>query len=563
MDSEKRNLMLAMLASMVIFAGYYYFYERQQQPAPQEQTPQSAQTTPQRPLQEAIPSLPVTPLSYEDAKKGPQVGIKSNTLSGSLSLTGARLDDLLLTTYKETPDANSGPVRLLSPAGTPEAYYMESGWLPSDKNIQTPTSTTIWSADKKTLSPGNPVTLLWKNPQGIEFRRTFSIDDQYMVTITDSLHNGSSNAFQAYSYGLISRNTTQENGGSYALHEGAVGYLENKLKEEKFKDIDSEKSFTYNSTGGWFGFTDKYWLTTLAPANQSQNITAKFRSVGQNRYQADFTSVPVMIQPGMTVQNAFHFYAGAKSVEILDGYEKTLNIPHFDLAIDFGWFYFITKPLFFVLQKLHDILGNFALAIVGLTLLIRALLFPLANKSYQSMAKMKELQPQLNRIKEQAGDDKIKLNRDMMALYKQHKVNPVSGCLPMFLQIPVLFAIYKVLLISIEMRHAPLFGWIKDMSAPDPSTLFNLFGLIPWAPPSFLMIGALPLLMGFTMYLQQKLSPQPMDEMQSKMFLIMPFIFTYMLAQFPAGVVFYWTLTNILAIAQQWAIAKIGQKGKK
>lgn len=562
MDSEKRNLMLAMLASMVIFTGYYYFYERHQKPAPSQQATQST-PTPAQPAQDVAAPLPmVSPLSYEEAKKGPQIEIRTDAVTGSLSLTGARLDDLLLNGYKETLDPQSGSVRLLSPSGTSQSYYMESGWIIPDKNIQAPTASTVWTADKKVLSPDSPVTLSWKNPQGIEFRRTLSIDNQYMIIVKDSLYNHSKTAFQAYSYGLISRTNNQDTTSSYALHEGAVGYLENKLKEEKFKNIEDEKSFTYSSTGGWFGFTDKYWLTALVPA-QSQNITAKFRSVAKGRYQADFTGPAFMIQPGTGSENTFHFYAGAKSVEILDNYEKTLNIPHFDLAIDFGWFYFITKPLFFALQKLHDVVGNFALAIIALTLLIRALLFPLANKSYQSMAKMKELQPQLTRIKEQAKDDKIKLNQEMMALYKQHKVNPVSGCLPMLLQIPVFFAIYKVLLITIEMRHAPLFGWIKDMSAPDPSTIFNLFGLISWAPPSFLMIGALPILMGGTMYLQQKLSPQPMDEMQSKMLLIMPFIFTYMLAQFPAGVVFYWTLTNLLAIAQQWALTKLGQKEKR
>jgi YidC/Oxa1 family membrane protein insertase len=564
MDSEKRNLILAMVASMAIFGGYYYFYERNNPPAVQEQTA-STTPAPAQPSQELLPTPVAAPLSYEDAKKGSQVKVETPSLRGSISLTGARLDDLLLLNYKETTDPESGPVRLLAPAGTKNAYYMESGWISSDKNIHMPTASTVWTADKQTLSPNSPVTLSWKNAQGIEFKRIFTIDDQYMVTVTDSIQNTSQQSFQAYSFGLISRLNTEENSSSYALHEGGVGYLDGKLKEEKFKDIESEKTFTYGSTGGWLGFTDKYWLTAIVPY-QSQSVTAKFRSIGaegQHRYQADFISPAVTIQPGMTVQNTFHFYAGAKSVDILDSYEKNLNIPHFDLAIDFGWFYFITKPLFFALQKLHDLLGNFALSIIALTLLIRALLFPLANKSYQSMAKMKELQPQLNRIKEQAGSDKVKLNQEMMALYKQHKVNPVSGCLPMLLQIPILFAIYKVLLISIEMRHAPLFGWIKDMSAPDPTTIFNVFGLIPWDPPSFLMIGALPILMGGTMYLQQKLSPQPMDEMQSKMFLIMPFLFTYMLAQFPAGVVFYWTLTNILAIAQQSALTKMSLKGKK
>ncbi|MFN7662454.1 MAG: membrane protein insertase YidC [Alphaproteobacteria bacterium] len=549
-----------MAASVAIFAGYHYFYERHQQPQVSQTL---APITSNEKTTDVVAVETPTPLtlSYEDAKKGPQVSIKTPKLQGSLSLKGARIDDLLLTDYKETTDSNSPPVRLLSPAGTKDAYYMEAGWVSSDKSIEMPNSSTIWTANKNSLSPETPVTLSWKNPQGIEFRRTIAVDNQYMITVTDSISNTSSKPIQVSPYSLISRTNLQEPNGSYALHEGGVGYLENKLKEEKFKDIEKEKSFTYESKGGWFGFTDKYWLAALIPS-QSSSSTVKFRSVGENRYQTDFTQTAREIQPGSSAQNTFHFYAGAKSVDILDGYEKTLNIHNFDLAIDFGWFYFITKPLFFALQKLYMILGHFGLAIIALTLLIRAALFPLANKSYQSMEKMKSLKPQLDRIKEQAGDDKIKLNQEMMALYKQNKVNPASGCLPMLLQMPVLFAIYKVLLISIEMRHAPLFGWIQDLSAPDYTTIFNLFGLIPWDSPSFLMIGALPLLMGGTMYLQQKLSPQPMDDMQAKMFLVMPFIFTYIVAQLPAGVVFYWTLTNILAIVQQWALPKMGQRKK-
>jgi len=560
MDSEKRNLLVAVVASVVIFSGYYYFYERpaleRQQQEEKIETPKHTSGLTATPAV-IVPSV-VAPIDYKTAAKGPRIQIKADSVTGSLALTGARLDDLFLSHYKETKKQGSGDVPLLIPSETLQGYYMESGWVTSDKTTKMPDANTVWHADKSVLSPNSPVTLSWTNAQGVHFKRTIAVDDQYMFAITDSVRNGSKTPFQANSYALISRKDPNVGSNSYALHEGAVGYLDGKLKEEKYSNVADDKTMTYGSTGGWFGFTDKYWLTALLPS-QSQSITANFRSVGtesHGRFQADFLSPATVIQPGMTVQNAFHFYAGAKSVEILDGYETTLGVQHFDLAIDFGWFYFITKPLFFVLKALNGFVGNFALAIVLLTLVIRGLLFPLANKSYKSMAKMKSLQPQLTRIKENAGDDKVKLNQDMMALYKQHKVNPVSGCLPMILQIPVLFAIYKVLLISIEMRHAPLFGWIHDMSSPDPTSIFNLFGLIPWMPPSILMIGALPIMMGFTMFLQQKLSPQPMDEMQSKMFLIMPFIFTYMLAQFPAGVVFYWTLTNILAIAQQWALSR-------
>ncbi|UNM05960.1 MAG: membrane protein insertase YidC [Holosporaceae bacterium] len=466
---------------------------------------------------------------------------------------------MFLTHYKESLKQSSGPVALLRPKDTASSYYMESGWVSPDKSIAMPGSNTPWKSQSTHLASGKKIQLEWRNPQGVLFVRTISLDDTYLFSVTDKIKNASTTPFQVSPYALLTRRTSDETGStSYALHEGAVGYLDGKLKEEKYKDVRSEKTFNYQSKGGWLGFSDKYWLGALLP-DQNMQITANYRSVGSENaplYQTDFIGGATTLQPGMSTEHTFHFFAGAKSIDILDAYEQKLGVPHFDLAIDFGWFYFITRPLFFVLKTLNQYFGNFALAIVVLTLLIRGLLFPLASKSYRSMAKMKELTPELNRIKESTEGDNMRRNQEMMSLYKKHKVNPVSGCLPMFLQIPVLFAIYKVLLINIDMRHAPLFGWIKDMSAPDPTTFFNLFGLIPWAPPSFLMIGGLPILMGFTMYLQQKLSPQPMDEMQSKMFLILPFLFTYMLAQFPAGVVFYWTLTNLLAIAQQWALTR-------
>ena len=558
MDLEKRNLLLAMIASIAIFGGYYFFYEKPQLEI-QNQAPASKQSASF--ITPTASTAPVAaPSTYADAlSSAKRVTFKSNAVSGSISLTGARIDDLFLTHFKNSLSPNSGPTPLLQPKATKDSYYMESGWVSSEPSTEMPSTNTVWSADKQTLMPGETLTLRWKNAAGVDFIRTITLDDAYLFTVTDTIKNNSNRILQVSPYALLSRKGTEEKGStSYALHEGAVGYLDGKLKEEKYKDIQSEKNFNYKSRGGWLGFTDKYWLGALLP-DQNLDVVANFKATGtdqQMRFQTDFIGQGVLLHKGMSSSHTFHFYAGAKAVDILDAYEQKLNLPHFDLAIDFGWFYFITRPLFFVLKTLHQFFGNFALAIVVLTLVIRGILFPLASKSYKSMAKMKELGPELNRIKESAGEDKMRLNQEMMALYKKHKVNPVSGCLPMFLQIPVLFAIYKVLLISIEMRHAPLFGWIKDMSAPDPTTLFNLFGLIPWMPPSFLMIGALPIFMGFTMFLQQKLSPQPMDAMQSKMFLLLPFLFTYMLAQFPAGVVFYWSLTNILAIVQQWALSR-------
>lgn len=553
MESDKKNLILAMVASMAIFGGYYFFYER---PVLQKQ-----QETPVSEKPADIPgeSLDAT-LSYASAKSiSKRVNFKTNALQGSISLKGGRIDDVFLTRYKENLTEDSRSVSLLQPPKTAESYYMESGWVSSDKSVEMPNGNTVWTPTINTVNSNETCILKWNSPQGLIFTRAITPDAEYVFKITDRVTNQSNKTVQMRPFALLSRTSPSGSGStSYALHEGAIGYLDDKLKEEKYKDIQSEKAFHYTSKGGWFGFSDKYWLGALLP-DQSMNIHANFRAVGTEsapRYQTDFMGPEIVLQPGMSTEHSFHLFAGAKSVDVLDDYERKLNLPHFDLAIDFGWFYFITRPLFFVLKTLYQFFGNFALAIVALTLLIRALLFPLASKSYKSMAKMKSLTPELNRIKEQTEGDNMRRNQEMMALYKKHKVNPVSGCLPMVLQVPVLFAIYKVLLISIEMRHTPLFGWIRDMSAPDPTTLFNLFGLIPWAPPSFLMIGALPLMMGFTMYLQQKLSPQPMDEMQTKMFLILPFLFTYMLSQFPAGVVFYWTLTNILAILQQWALTR-------
>ncbi len=564
MSTENKNLLLATIACVLIFVGFHFFYDK-----PRLEQLQQQQEATSQPTESTIPEVsaaPVTvavPLTNEQAlKAAPRIGIKTPLLRGSLSLKGARIDDLILTKYHETTNSDSPDVMLLSPSGTEHPYYLESGWVLNASGIQFPDSQTVWTPSQALLTPETPVTLSWTNGQGVTFEKIVSVDDKYMFTVKERIINNSATSFVASPYGLISRKNPEISSTSYALHEGAVGYLDNKLQEIKYKTLDDDKKETYTNTKGWLGITDKYWLTALIP-DQAQNVTAAFRAVdaqGEPRYQADFLSTSLIVPAKSSAESSFRFFAGAKAVELLDAYEKDLSIPHFDLAVDFGWFYFITKPLFFVLEWLHDFLGNFGLAIIALTIMIRTLLFPLANKSFKSMAKMRSLQPELTRMKEQCGDDKVKFNQEMMAFYKKNKVNPVSGCLPMVLQIPVLFAIYKVLLISIEMRHAPFYGWIHDLSAPDPTTLFNLFGLIPWTPPSFLMIGALPILMGGTMFLQQKMSPQSLDPIQAKMFLIMPILFTYMLGQFPAGVVLYWTCTNLLAILQQWGMTKLSDR---
>lgn len=568
MNNEHRNLIAVVVASALIFLGYYYFYER-----PRNEKLTESQTTMQQETSTTVSTnasviptpVAVTPqaLTVEEALKvDSRVKIEAPDLHGSLSLRGARIDDLRLTRYKSTLSPESPDVSLLQPMGTPRAYYMESGWSSADKAIELPASTTIWTLTTPgALTPSHPITLRWASSQGVTFEKTIAIDDHYLFTITDRVRNNSITPLTLSEYGLIAQRNPDATASSYAVHEGAVGYLGNKLKEEKYKDIQKDGTIAYTSKGGWFGLTDKYWLTALIPA-QAQDISATYRGFGEgsDRFQSDFMAPPLVIQPGTTVESAFHFFAGAKSVFILDAYEKNAGIPHFDLAVDFGWFYFITKPLFYTLVWLYGFLGNYGLAILAITLLLRVALFPLANKSFKSMQRMRELQPQLNALKERYKDDKMKFQQEMMAFYKTHKVNPASGCLPMLLQAPIFFAIYKVFMISIEMRHAPFYGWIRDLSAPDPTTIFNLFGLIPWDPPSFLMIGALPLLMGITMFIQQKLSPQPMDPMQEKIFLLMPVIFTYMMSQLPAAVVLYWTFGNVLAIVQQWVMMKLPQK---
>ncbi len=562
MNSEHRNLIVAVVASLAVMAGFHFFYEKPhlEEAAKEQLAPQDTKPTA---IADNLPTPPsVAFVETEQALQTPRIAIETPSLKGSINLQGARIDDLVLTKYEMTTNPHSPKVTLLSPKGTKSAYYADFGWVSSQAGLTLPTTDTVWTAptDAK-LTPSSPVTLQWTNPQGIAFEREISIDDQYMFHIVDRVKNNSTQPLSLSFYGFVNRSNPEVSGTSYALHEGMVGYLGGKLKEAKFKDLEETPKESYQTTGGWLGITDnKYWLTALIP-DQKEGVLATYRFTGTTqhpKFQADFLANGKTVLPGGTAEGSAYLFAGPKSVEILDAYEAKLGIPHFDLAVDFGWFYFITKPLFVVLKWLYGICGNLGIAILLLTFLIRLALFPLANKSFKSMARMKSIQPELARLKEECGDDKMKFNQEMMAFYKKNKINPVSGCLPMILQIPVFFAIYKVLLISIEMRHAPFFGWIHDLSAPDPTTVFNLFGLIPWDPPSFLMIGALPLLMGLTMFLQQKMSPQPtIDPIQSKMLLFMPILFTYMLAQFPAGLVLYWTFTNILSIAQQWAMTDL------
>ncbi len=566
--NDQRNLALAIVLSVLILFGFQWVWPHFFHPlvAPQTQLDGAPTPTPgANPDQKSV-AAPALPLPQDRAHVvGENRRIQVVTLSahGSISLTGGKIDDLVLEGYHETPDPQSPDISLLSPQGTATPYYAESGWVAADASVKLPNAETLWQAtnDSAPLTPDHPVSLTWDNGDGLRFVRTFQVDDSYMFTITDRVENHGSTAKTLFPFAYISRTGTPKTAGTYILHEGPLGVLDGSLKEVKYDDLRKDKTVDYKGTGGWIGITDKYWLTALVP-NQATANSAKFRyyagTDNQDHYQVDVTAAdPVAVDAGASAENSFRLFAGAKSVNLLDADAQKYGIDKFDLAIDFGWFWFLTKPFFYLLRMLKDLIGNMGLSILAMTVLIKLAMFPLANKSFTAMGKMKRLQPELKKLQERYADDKMRLQQEMMDLYKREKVNPASGCLPMVIQIPVFFALYKVLYVTIEMRHAPFIGWIKDLSAPDPTTIFNLFGLIPWTPPEAVAhLGVWPIIMGFTMWLQQRLNPQPTDPMQAKMFQILPFVFTFMLGQFAAGLVIYWAWSNSLSILQQWVITK-------
>tara|TARA_Y100001936_G_scaffold253917_1_gene322298 strand:- start:6010 stop:7821 length:1812 start_codon:yes stop_codon:yes gene_type:complete len=594
---EQRNLIMAVVASVTILLGWQFLYEGPRiekemaarkaaqlaaeqnkpaavlgqkpttgtgatVPAPTQPTavprvPGSGAQVPTAPVV-GVPIKPAGPTRTAILKREPRVQIRSDRLVGSVQLKGGQIDDLIFTNYRETLDANSPEITLLSPTGTKNPYYAQFGWVSNEPNIKLPTPETVWSTNQTTLSPNQPLELRWDNGQGLKFTRTISLDENYMFSVTQSVVNSGNKTISLFPYGLISRTGTPETLGFFILHEGLLGVFDGQLKEIDYDDIQDQKNISQRSNGGWIGITDKYWLTALIP-NQKANVQTNFRhnlQARMDKYQVDFLGDALAIPAGGTASVSNRLFAGAKEVKLLDSYEENLGISRFDLAIDFGWFYFLTKPIFYVLLWFANYLGNYGLAILLLTVIIKLAFFPLANKSYRAMSKLKQLQPKMTKIRDRHQNDRAKMNEAMMQLYKNEKVNPAAGCFPMLIQIPVFFALYKVLFVSIEMRHAPFYGWIQDLSAPDPTSLFNLFGLIPWNPPELMLIGIWPILMGVTMYLQQKLNPAPADPMQAKIFMFLPFIFTIMLARFPAGLVIYWAWNNILSIAQQWVIMR-------
>ena len=509
-------------------------------------------------------SLAATGITREDAlKKASRLRIDTPRLRGSISLIGARVDDLTLKDYQVGLDEESAEIDLLQPVHSDKPYYVEFGWL--GNGIKLPTRTTVWTPNGRTLTPDTPITLSWENGEGLLFEQVYRIDENYLVTVTQRVKNKGTKDVSVSPYGLVSRTSRPDILGFYILHEGPLGVFDQTLKEVDYDDLFDDgvvqSPERQETTGGWLGFTDKYWLVALIP-DADKRLKTSFNAGRRGLepvFQTDYLGDAIHVPAGGSIERTDRVFAGAKEVLLLDKYAEEIGIVGFDKAVDWGWFYFLTKPIFYMLNWFFGQFGNFGLAILALTVVIKLAFFPLANKSYRSMNRMKVLQPKMMELKERYGDDKQRLNQAMMDLYKKEKVNPASGCLPMLVQIPVFFALYKVLFVTIEMRHTPFYGWIDDLSAPDPLTIFTGFGLFPWDVPELLSIfniGLWPIIMGLTMFLQQRLNPTPADPVQAKIFLFMPLIFTFILAPFPAGLVIYWAWNNILSIGQQWVIMR-------
>ncbi len=551
---DNKNVLLAVLLSTIVLIFWAVFFE----PPVVEQQDINKQTTKNE--NSSSPSIEKEEPGYEVTRneainKTKRIKIENKNIKGSISLQGAIIDDIIFKNYKETLNSDKNVV-FLNPKNTSKEYYIETGWaLSGDEKVNLPLDNTVWKVvGNSVLTPNNPILLEWNNNNGLIFSKKIELDEKFLFRISQGIKNNSNNSYQFYPYAQITKKGESDGRQIYILHEGFLGVFGDELKEKDYGDIKKER-FTINSSKGWLGITDKYWLTALVP-EKGKEFKAEFVSINE-KYRANYIMKEgIILNPGKSINNKIRAFVAAKEVSVIDGYAEQLKIDKFDLAIDWGWFYFFTKPLFFIIDYFFKLTGNFGIAIVIITALIRLVFFPLANYSFKSMAKMKILQPEMVRLKELHKDDKVKLQQEMMALYKREKVNPVSGCLPVLIQIPFFFAIYKMLYVTLEMRHQPFFGWIKDLSDRDPTSIFNLFGLIPWDPPTFLMIGAWPIMMGLSMYIQQKLNPTPPDPIQAKIFMFFPIFLTIILAPFPSGLVVYWTVNNILTITQQWIIMR-------
>ena len=574
--SDNKNALLAIVLSVIIIMLFEVFYNVSEQSeisadksvvdpviTPEADDNKNRANLPVPKIKEITSDAPSTTSSSVDRAEPTRISINSEKLVGSMSLTGMRIDDIKLVQYKEKLDKDSPDVRVLSPSTGYGGYFLQTGWVSESKDVVLPDKNSEWVSSADEIRPGSPVKLTWDNGEKVLFEQTIHLDDQYIFSITQKVINNSSKNIKIFPYGLISRKGTPDTLGFFILHEGAVGFVDNQLEEIDYDELRENQKFEKTVKGGWFGFTDKYWLVSFLPP---QNRGADFRAFHvvdenkENMYQVDYLLSQESIKPGEEGETVTKFFVGPKSIDLLDSYSHEFSIPKFDLAIDFGWFYFLTKPLFYLMKFLYDLIGNYGVVIFVITAIIRILLFPLANKQFASMNHMKQVQPEIVRLRERFAEDKARLNQEMMKLYKEKKINPAAGCLPIFIQIPIFFALYKVLFVAIEMRHAPFFGWIHDLSVPDPTSMFNLFGLLPFTPPDFLTIGVWPLLMGLSMYIQQKLSPTPPDPIQAKVFMFLPFFFTILLANFPSGLVIYWFFNNVLSIAQQAYLMKSSPK---
>tara|TARA_B110000977_G_scaffold160232_1_gene204518 strand:- start:11933 stop:13636 length:1704 start_codon:yes stop_codon:yes gene_type:complete len=561
MENQK-NLFLAIAISMAIIFGFQFLMPPE---APVENTTTNKNVdTGVDLISNSVPTI-----NFENKEKvllnSERVSFDNGKIAGSINLTGAIIDDLVLLDYREFLDINSAKISFLNPVGSEDAYYLDTGWASNDKNINFPNSDSIWSANRNSLNGTNSVTLSWTSDQNITFEKSISLDENYLFNVEQKIINQSGLMFEAYPYGSSNRKGEPEMQKFFILHEGPISITDSVLKEYSYEDLRDDQKIKFSSEGGWIGITDKYWQTAIIPL-QNEKITQTYSyEFGQDTYQTNIVGTKISVASNSQISHNFKLFAGPKIVKVIDGYMEEYEIKEFDRSVDFGWLYFLTKPIFNVLQFIYGYVGNFGYAIMLFTLLMRICFFPLAQQSFKSMAKMKKLAPEMKRLKEQYGDDKAGLQKEMMALYKKEKANPIAGCLPILLQIPVFFALYKVLFVTIEMRHAPFIGWIHDLSAPDPLGLLTAFGLfdydvgaVPIIGGILLMIniGVWPILMGLSMFLQQKLNPQPVDKVQAKIFMFLPLVFTFVLGGFAAGLVIYWTTNNVLSMAQQYVIQR-------
>ena len=560
MDNQK-NLLIAVVLSVVILVGFDFFFKpekKQFQENSIEQTQMNQRVDSGE--DDNLPSINSqieNKANKDDKLVEERITFNSKRLSGTINLIGATMDDLSLKDYFETINKEN-KIKILNPVSSVSPYFLRIGWASPDKSIKLPNKDSKWKSLKKSYSENEKIELEWYNGEGLTFFRTIEFDENFLISVVDKVQNKSPKTIKLTNFSYLRRLNYRPANKFFILHEGPLGVFNDTLKEVSYDEIEENNEIIETTKNGWIGYTDHYWQVTIFPET-NETFKARFKNLKNrnNSVQIDFINENIKtLRSGESLKTKSYIFAGAKEVPLIDQYIKKIGINKLDLSVDFGWFYFLTKPLFYALHFLSSLVGNFGVGIIILTICIRIVLFPLANKSFKSMNSMRMITPEIQRIRERYKDDRQRMNQEMFAMYKEKKINPAAGCLPILIQIPIFFALYKVLFVSIEMRHAPFFGWIQDLSAPDPTSLFNLFGLIPWDTPAFLTIGIWPILMGVTMFLQQKINPPPPDPLQAKIFMMLPFIFTFLLATFPSGMVVYWTVNNILSIAQQYILLR-------